>query len=178
MPRGLIIRRAGRVDRRPLRHLQGARTRSGRPHHVPLTRNPLIYRVHAGAFPVRALSVFAGPQSLSLVGGACALLALDWRSTRRGAPRPCRSAMPGAYISRVPSGLVAPPTGSGATARVRRPTLTTLPSPSHPRSQFALPTAPQDRRRPYNQRLQQTGTRLALGAAAPPSARQQLNRIR
>ena len=177
VPRGLIIRRAGRVDRRPLRHLQGARTRSGRPHHVPLTRNPLIYRVHAGAFPVRALSVFGGPRSLSLVGGACALLALDWRSTRRGAPRPCRSAMPRAYISRFPSGLVAL-TGTGATARVRRPTLTTVLTTNHHRSQFTLPTALQDRSRPHNQRLQQTGTRLALGAAAPPSARQQLNRIR
>jgi hypothetical protein len=83
--------------------------------------------------------------------------------------------MPGAGISRVPPGSLSP-TGSRATARVRRPTLTTVLTTNHPRSQFTLPTAPHDRRRPYNLRLQRTGTRLLIGAAAPASARQQLNR--
>ena len=138
MPRGHIIRRAGRVDRRPLRHLQGARALSVRPHHVLLTLNPLIYRVHASAFPARALSALAGLQFSSLFGSVIAPLAIHWRSTRRGTPRPCPSVMPGACISRVLPKL-GPLTGSGATARVRRPTLTTLPSSSHTRSQFPLP---------------------------------------
>jgi len=116
-----------------------------------------------------------GLQLSSLFGSVIAPLAVQRRSTRRGTPRPCRSVMPGACISRVPPRLVLP-TGSGATARVRRPTLTTLPSSSHPRSQFTLPTAPKDRSRPHNLRLQRTVTRLLIGAAAPASARQPLNR--
>jgi hypothetical protein len=83
--------------------------------------------------------------------------------------------MPGACISRIPLGLVIPNV-PGATARVRRPTLNTVLATNHPRSQFTLPTAPPDRRRPYNLRLQRTVTRLLIGAAAPASARQQLNR--
>ena len=148
----------------PLRHLQGARALSVRPRRVPLTLNPLIYRVHASASPVRALSVLDCLQSSSPLAGVAVPLPLDRRSTRRGTPRPCRSVMPGACISRVPPSL-RPLTGSGATARVRRPTLTTLPSTTAPRSHFTLQTAPQDRRRPYNPRLQQTGTRLAPGAS-------------
>lgn len=175
--RGHIIGRAGRVDRRPLRHLQGARSLLVLPRHVPLTINHLIYRVHAGAFPARALRASGGLQFSSLIGSVVAPLAVHWRSTRRGTPRPCLSVMPGANTSRYPSGLL-PPTASGATARVRRPTLTTLPTTTHPRSQFTLPTALKDRSRPHNQRLQRTVTRLLIGAAAPASARQPLNRIR
>ena len=177
VPRGHIIRRADRVDRRPLRHLQGARGLSVLPHLVPFTINHRIYRVHAGAFPARALTASGGPQFSSLIGRVIAPLAVHRRSTRRGAPRPCLSVMPRACISRIPPGLVVP-NGSGATARVRRPTLTTLPITTHPRSQFTLPTAPSDRSRPHNQRLQRTGMRLLIGAAAPASARLPLNRIR
>ena len=166
VPRGLIIRRAGRVDRRPLRHLQGAQALSVRPHHVPLTLNPLIYRVHAGAFPARALMASGRLQYSSLISSVGAPLAIDRRSTRRGTPRPCRSVMPGARISPLPSSLVLP-SGSRATARVRRPTLTTVLSTNHHRSQFTLPTAPHDRRRPYNLRLQRTVTRLLMGASRP-----------
>ena len=164
VPRGHIIRRADRVDRRPLRHLQGAQALSVRPHHVPLTLNPLIYRVHAGAFPARALMASGRLQFSSLIGSVVAPLAVERRSTRRGTPRPCRSVMPGALISRIPLGFVLP-NAPGATARVRRPTLTTVLTTNHLRSQFTLPTAPPDRRRPYNPRLQRTGTRLALGAS-------------
>ena len=177
MLRGHIIRRAGRVDRRPLRHLQGARGRSVRPHLVLFTVDQRIYRGHAGASPAKALSGSGALQFSSLFGSVDAPLAVHWRSTRRGTPRPCRSVMPGACISRVPSGLVAP-TCAGATARVRRPTLAIVPTTDHPRSHFTLPTAPQDRSRPHNQRLQRTGMRLLIGAAAPASARLQLNRIR
>jgi hypothetical protein len=166
VPRGLIIRRAGRVDRRPLRHLQGARAFSVRPHHVLLTLNSLIYRVHASASPVRALSVSGRLQFSSSIDSLVVLLAVQRRSTRRGTPRPCPSAMPGACISRVPPTLP-PLTGSSATARVRPPTLTTVPPSSHPCSQFTLPTAPHDRRRPYNLRLQRTVTRLLMGASRP-----------
>jgi hypothetical protein len=164
VPRGLIIRRAGRVDRRPLRHLQGARGLLVLPHLVPFMTDPRIYTLHAGAFPARALMASGRLQFSSLIGGVVAPLAFERRSTRRGTPRPCRSVMPGARISRIPLGFV-PPNAPGATARVRRPTLTTLPPSSHPCSQFTLPTAPHDRRRPYNPRLQRTGTRLALGAS-------------
>jgi hypothetical protein len=166
VPRGLIIRRADRVDRRPLRHLQGARSLSVRPPHVPLTLNPLIYRVHASAFPARALSVLGRLQPSCLFASVAARHTIDRRSTRRGTPRPCPSVMPGSCISRVPLKL-RPLTGSGATARVRRPTLTTLPPSSRPCSQFTLPTAPHDRRRPYNLRLQRTVTRLLMGASRP-----------
>ena len=164
VPRGLIIRRAGRVDRRPLRHLQGARGLLVLPHLVPFMTDPRIYRLHAGAFPARALMVSSRPQFSSLIGGVVAPLAVQRRSTRRGTPRPCRSVMPGALISRIPLGLVLPNV-PGATARVRRPTLTTVLTTNHLRSQFTLPTAPPDRRRPYNPRLQRTGTRLLIGAA-------------
>ena len=139
--------------------------------------HPRIYRLHAGAFPARALMVSSCLQFSSLIGGVVAPLALERRSTRRGTPRPCRSVMPGARISRIPLGFVLP-NAPGATARVRRPTLTTVLTTNHLRSQFTLPTAPPDRRRPYNPRLQRTVTRLLIGAAAPASARQQLNRIR
>ena len=166
VPRGLIIRRAGRVDRRPLRPLQGARALSVRPHHVPLTLNPLIYRVHAGAFPARALIPSGRLQFSSLISSVGAPLAVERRSIRRGTPRPCRSVMPSARISRLPLGFV-PPNVPGATARVRRPTLTTVLTTNHHRSQFTLPTAPHDRRRPYNLRLQRTVTRLLMGASRP-----------
>lgn len=56
-------------------------------------------------------------------------------------------------------------TSSRATARVRRPSLTVPPVSFCPRSHCAPPTAFHDRRRPHNQRLQRTGTRLALGAS-------------
>jgi len=164
VPRGQIIRRAGRVDRRPRRHRQGARGLLVFPHLVPSMTDPRIYRLHAGAFPARALMASSCSQFSSLIGGVVAPLAVQRRSTRRGTPRPCRSVMPGACISRIPLGLVVPNV-PGATARVRRPTLTTVLTANHPRSQFTLPTAPPDRRRPYNPRLQRTGTRLALGAS-------------
>jgi hypothetical protein len=164
VPRGQIIRRAGRVDRRPLRHLQGARGLLVLSPFVPFTINNRIYRVHASAFPARALSGSGGLPFSSLFGRVGAPLAVHWRSTRRGTPRPCLSVMPCAVISRVPPQL-RPLTGSCATARVRRPTLTTMPSSTHPRSLLTLPTAPPDRRRPYNPRLQLTGMRLLLGAA-------------
>jgi hypothetical protein len=166
VPRGHIIRRAGRVDRRPLRHLQGARSVLVLPHRVPLTIAPRIDRFLAGAFPARALMASGRLRLSSLIDSVVALLAIERRSTRRGTPRPCLSAMPRADISRLKPGLVLP-TGSGATARVRRPTLTTVPPASHPCSQFTLPTAPHDRRRPYNLRLQRTGTRLLMGASRP-----------
>ncbi len=166
VPRGLIIRRAGRVDRRPLRHLQGARGLIVLPHLVPFMTDPRIYRLHARAFPARALMASSRLQFSSLIGGVVAPLAVQRRSTRRGTPRPCRSVMPGACISRIPPGFILQ-TGSGATARVRRPTLTTVLTTTHPRSQFTLPTAPHDRRRPYNLRLQRTVTRLLMGASRP-----------
>ena len=56
---------------------------------------------------------------------------------------------------------------TGATARVRRPALTTLPQAIDPRSHLTVPTAPSDRRRPYNLRLQLTVTRLLMGASRP-----------
>ena len=164
LPRGHIFRRAGRVDRRPLRHLKGARGPSYFHISSSSRQNHLIYRVHAGAFSARALAASASIPLSSLIGSVVASLGVDWRSTRRGTPRPCLSVMPGASISRLPSGLMLP-TGFGATARVRRPTLTTLPSTTVPRSQFTLPTAPQHRRRRPNPRLQQTGTRSAPGAS-------------
>ena len=164
VPRGHIIRRAGRADRRPLRRLRGARGLLVLPHRVVFTTHHCIYRVLASASPAGALTASDGRQFSSFFGGVVALLAVERRSTRRGTPRPCLSVMPRARISRPPSGLLLP-TGSRATARVRRPTLTTLPSTIDPRSHFILPTAPQDRRRPYNPRLQQTGTRLAPGAS-------------
>ena len=159
-------RRAGRVDRRPLRHLQGAQGLLVLPHIVLFPTNQRIYRVHAGASPARALTASGGLQFSSLFGTVVVRLATHRRSTRRGTPRPCRSVMPGACISRVPPRLVQL-TGSGATARVPRPTLTTLPSSAHPRSQFTLPTAPKDRSRPHNLRLQRTVTRLLMGASRP-----------
>ena len=175
--RGQVIRRAGRVDRRPLRHLQGARPRFLRPHHAFLALHLLIYTVHAGAFPVRALPAFGVFRGFRFVEMAQVHLSPLLRSDRRGSPRPCSLSMPWAQSPRPPLGFL-PSRGSGVTARVRRPTLNTLPSATHPRSQFTLPTALQDRSRPHNQRLQQTGTRLLIGAAAPASTRQQLNRIR
>jgi hypothetical protein len=103
VPRGLIIRRAGRVDRRPLRHLQGARGVLVLPHLVPFTINQRIYRVRAGAFPARALTASGDLQFSSLIGSVVVPRAVHWRSNRRGAPRPCRSVMPGAGISRLPA---------------------------------------------------------------------------
>ena len=164
VPRGRLIRRAGRVDRRPLHHLRGARGRSVHPHHVSSTLNLPVYRHHACASPVRALRASALSQFASLFGSVVVPLAAYRRSTRRGTPRPCRSAMPRAAVSSAPPSLQVP-TAIGDTARVRRPTLTTLPSSTHHRSQFTLPTAPKDRSRPHNPRLQQTGTRLAPGAS-------------
>ncbi len=111
--------------------------------------NQRIYRVHAGASPARALRASGGLQFSSLSVSVVAPLAIHWRSTRRGTPRPCRSVMPGAALSRIPPCPMLP-IGSGATARVRRPTLTTRPSSAHLRSQFTLPTAPSDRSRPHN----------------------------
>ena len=126
--------------------------------------NPRSAWVHTGAFPVRALPASGGHCYRVLFDRLLEHRSCSARSTRRGSPRPCSLSMPRACSSRRPlndrNGL-----GAGATARVRRPTLTTLPSPTHPRSQFILPTAPPDRRRPYNPRLQQTGTRLAPGAS-------------
>ena len=163
LPRGRLIRRASRVDRRPLRHLRGARGRSVHPHLGSTTLNLPIYRHHECASPVRALQVSSTPQFAFLFGSVFVPLAAHWRSIRRGTPRPCLSAMPRAAISSALPGLVVP-TAIGATARVRRPTLTTLPSATHLRVHFTLPTAPQDRSRPHNPRLQQTVTRLAIGA--------------
>ena len=164
VPRGRLIRRAGRVYRRPLRHLRGARGRSVRPHRCSPTLNLPVYRHHACASPVRALGASAASLFASLLGGVVAPPASHARSARRGTPRPCCSAMPRACISSVPPGPVVS-MACGDTARVRRPTLTTLPSATHPRSQLTLPTAPKDRSRPHNPGLQQTGTRLATGAA-------------
>ena len=118
-------------------------------HLVLFTTNHRIYRVHAGAFPARALPASGGLQFSLVLGGVIAPLSVQRRSTRRGAPRPSRSAMPGACVSRLPLGLVLP-ISSGATARVRRPTLTARPSSAHLRSQLTLPTAPSDRSRPHN----------------------------
>ena len=164
VPRGRIIRRAGRADRRPLRHLRGARGLLVLPRLAPFMTNQRIYRVHSGASPARALAVPGRLQFSSLFGNVIVPLAFHWRSTRRGTPRPCRSAMPRAGVSSGPPSLVVP-TAIGATARVRRPALTSVPSSTHPRSQFTLPTAPSERSRPHNPRLQQTGTRLAPGAS-------------
>ena len=116
---------------------------------VLFTTNRRIDRVHAGAFPARALPASGGLQFSLVLGSVIAPLTVQRRSTRRGAPRPSRSAMPGACVSRLPLGLVLP-ISSGATARVRRPTLTTRPSSAHLRLQFTLPTAPSDRSRPHN----------------------------
>ncbi len=177
VPRGQIIRRASRVGGRPLRHLQGARGPLVLPHPVPFTRNAFVFSPFSGAFPVRARSAIGDGLLSGLLDGHRVHRCSNARSDRRGSPRPCSPSMPRAHSSRSPfstrSGL-----GADATARVRPPTLTTLPSASHLRIHFTLPTAPQDRRRPSNQRLQQTGMRLLFGAAAPASARLQLNRIR
>jgi len=164
VPRGRLIRRASRVDRRPLRHLRGARGRSVRPHRSSPSLNRPVYGHHACASPVRALGASAISLFASLFGGVVAPPASHSRSTRRGTPRPCCSAMPRASISSLPQGIVVS-MAIGDTARVRRPTLTTLPSTTHPRSPLTLPTAPKDRSRPHNTGLQQTGTRLATGAA-------------
>jgi hypothetical protein len=149
VPRGHIIIPAVRVERRPLRHLRGARSRSVRPLPCSPTPNLPIYRHHACASPVRALRASAGSSLASLFGRVFVPPASDARSTRRGTPRPCCSAMPRAGVSSIPPGLVAS-SPLGDTARVRRPTLTTLPSAMHPRAQFTLPTAPKDRSRPHN----------------------------
>ena len=164
VPRGRLIRSVSRVDRRPLRHLRGARGRSVHPHHVSSTLNLPICRHHQCASPVRALHASLMPQVAFLFGSLFVSLAAHWRSTRRGTPRPCPSAMPRAGFSSTPSDLVAP-AAICDTARVRRPTLTILPTTTYPRSHFTLPTAPSDRSRPHNPRLQQTGTRLAPGAS-------------
>ena len=149
VPRGQLIRRASRVDRRPLRHLRGARSRSVRPHRSSPTLNLLVYRHHACASPERALRASAGSSLASLFGRVFVPPASDARSTRRGTPRPCCSAMPRPGISSTPPSLVVSMAISD-TARVRRPTLTTLPSTRHPRPHFTLPTAPKDRSRPHN----------------------------
>ena len=149
VPRGRLIRRAGRVDRRPLRHLRGARRRSVRPHRSSSTLNMPVYRHHACASPVRALGASVIPPFASLLGRVVAPPASHARSTRRGTPRPCCSAMPRAGISSTPPSLVVS-MAIRDTARVRRPTLTTLPSTRHPRPHFTLPTAPKDRSRPHN----------------------------
>ena len=149
VPRGHLIRRAGRVDRRPLRRLRGARRRSVRPHRSSSTLNMPVYRHHACASPVRALGASVIPPFASLLGRVVAPSASHARSTRRGTPRPCCSAMPRAGISSVPRGFVVS-MAIDDTARVRRPTLTTLPSATHPRSHLTLLTAPKDRSRPHN----------------------------
>ena len=164
VPRGRLIRRASRADRRPLRHLRGAPGRSVRPHRSSPTLNMPVYRHHACASPVRALRASAISLFASLFGRVVVPPASHARSTRRGTPRPCGSAMPRAGVSSAPPDPVAF-MAIGNTARVRRPTLTTLPSARDPRSQLTLPTAPKDRSRPHNPGLQQTGTRLATGAA-------------
>ena len=164
MPRGHIIRRAGRVDRRPLRHLQGVR--SIRVHHrtVPCALARFHPTAHIVALPVRALSAFGGVYRPRLLEGLFVHCSLCARSARRGSPRPCSLSMPSAYSSRLPHGAFHPLSIS-VTARVRRPTLATLPFPHYPCSHFTLPTAPSERRRPSNLRLQLTVTRLALGAS-------------
>ena len=149
VPRGRLIRRAGRVDRRPLRHLRGARGLSVRPHRSSPTPNMPVYRHHACASPVRALRASAISLFASLFDRVVVLSAFHARSTRRGTPRPCSSALPRAGVSSALPGPVASMTISD-TARVRRPTLTTLPSTTHLRSHFTLPTAPEDRSRPHN----------------------------
>ena len=149
VPRGRHIRRARRVDRRPLRHLRGARGRSVHPPHVSTRLNLPIYRHRACASPVRALRASDISQFAPLFGSVVVPLADHWRSTRRGTPRPCCSAMPRAGFPSLSQGPVAS-MAIGATARVRRPTLTTLPPTTHPRYQFTLPTAPRDRSRPHN----------------------------
>jgi hypothetical protein len=149
VPRGRIIIRGVRVGRRPLRHLRGARGRSVRSHRVFPMLNLPIYRHHACASPVRALQVSAIPKFAFLFGSAVVPLAAYRRSTRRGTPRPCSPAMPRAGVSSSPPDIVVS-TAFGDTARVRRPTLSTFPSATHPRVQFTLPTAPQDRSRPHN----------------------------
>ena len=149
VPRGRLIRRASRVDRRPLRHLRGARGRSVLPPCSSPTLNMPVYRHHACASPVRALRASASSLFASLLGRVAAPPASHVRSTRRGTPRPCCSAMPRAGISSVPPDPVVS-MAFGDTARVRRPTLTTLPSATYPRSQLTLPTAPKDRSRPHN----------------------------
>ena len=162
--RGHIIRRAGRVDRRPLRHLQGVRC--PRVHHrtVPCALAPFQPTVRVVAFPVRALSAFGGvyrPRLLERLIVHCSLCA---RSDRRGSPRPCSLFLPGAYSSRLPLRTFHL-LSTTVTARVRRPTLSTLPFSYHSCSHSTLPTAPSERRRPSNLRLQLTGTRLARGAS-------------
>ncbi len=149
VPRGRLIRRASRVDRRPLRHLRGARGRSVRPHRSSPSLNMPVYRHHACASPVRALEASAISLVASRFGRVVVPPSSHARSTRRGTPRPCVSAMPRAGISSAPSGLEVS-MAFGDTARVRRPTLTTLPPAIHPRSQISLPTAPKDRSRPHN----------------------------
>ena len=149
VPRGRLIRRASRVERRPLRHLRGARGRSVRPHRSASTLNLPVHGHRACASPVRALRASAISLFASLLGRGVAPPASHARSTRRGTPRPCGSAMPRAGISSVPQGF---PVSMAIddTARVRRPTLTSLPSATHPRSRLTLPTAPKDRSRPHN----------------------------
>ena len=131
-----------------------------------LSRNPFVFSAYSGAFPVRARSAFGDGFLSRLIDGYRVPRCFTARSARRGSPRPCSLSMPRACSSRRP---FSPRTGigAGATARVRPPTLTTVPPASHPCSQFTLPTAPRDRRRPYNLRLQRTVTRLLMGASRP-----------
>ena len=175
--RGLLFRRAHRVDRRPLRHLQGALGSSVLPHPAPLTPSPPIYRVHVSAFPAGALTASGHVYRSSSSDRLGLRLSSMARSTRRGTPRPCLSLLFRASTTPLPHGSVAH-TASRATARVRRSTLPSRSRASHLASSAILPTAPMARRRPSNERLQLTVTRLLMGAAAPASARLHLNRKR
>ena len=102
VPRGQLIRRASRADRRPLRHLRGARGRSVRPHRSSPSLNLPLYRHHACASPVKALAASAISLFASLIGRVVVPHASHARSTRRGTPRPCGSAMPRAGVSSAP----------------------------------------------------------------------------
>ena len=114
-----------------------------------LASKPTCLQAPHSASPVRALGASVISPFASLLGRVVAPPASHARSTRRGTPRPCCSAMPRAGISSVPRGFVVS-MAIDDTARVRRPTLTTLPSATHPRSHLTLPTAPNDRSRPHN----------------------------
>jgi len=160
--RGHIHKRSSREGRRPLRHLQGvprpstAQLRSSQPSDVVhLGRRPRLSGESAiGSCrsslpsPLPARSCHWQPSPALRTQGATQAV-----SFCNAVGQPCTN-----------SSQLLRSTPSRDTARVRRPSLTVTPHIDPPRSHCAPPTAPKDRRRRHNPRLQQTVTRLAIGA--------------
>lgn len=163
--RGHFHKRASREDRRPLRHLQGVLRLGNTQAHSAHADGRVLPSRRRRLSGESAIGSCRSSQPSPLPTGSCHRqlpVALRTQGATQAVSFCNAVGQPRSHSSHPLRS-----TSSRTTARVRRPSLSILPHIHRHRFHAALPTALEERRRPYNPRLQQTVTRLLMGASRP-----------